>query len=902
MSQTNQFSISPIAAAVSTALVAPAAALAQEDGADDVLETIIVTATKREMDLQQIPKDIQALPEAMLREFGALNTSDYAKFMPSVTWLSFDPAGDNSVIFRGVNTTLSGFIATQSSSVYLDEIPITATNGQSPNIRMMDINRVEALAGPQGTLFGAAAQGGTMRILANRPDLTEFSGSADVEMRTGSTSDVSHSVTGVINLPLVEDVFAIRVAAQSAEDGGYIDNVFGHTPDTWWGNNAANADGTGTSHWKGPQNASFWNGRQEWGMRDNAHVAEENWNNAEYMALRVSARWDVNDTWSATAVYNYGDNESRGGNDYNPFVGERQTIAFAPNSSRDEWDMASLTIEADLEWAQLISATSFFDREYTYVNDRTLYFKYYHANYCEDRGALPTAYYWLWESPTGRAIYYPRYCPQPLASPSGDTSQVSDFIGVGQGPSWQDRFTQEIRLSSQGEKFDWLGGLYYEDSSDNWDSVWMASSDPFKHSMSYAYMEERYGGDPDKRAAIDKAEFLWVSMDRTKWEQKAAFGEVTWKMNDEWALTLGARWFDTTNTKVYTKQLMNHTGPDGKQVGGWTQPNWVGNDIPVEGSVSEFVPKAALTWNRNDTQMFYGSYTEGFRTGGVNRTNKNADWSRTLFPQTWNPDKLKNFELGARTRWADNSLQINATLFSMQWDDFQTEVVDPSYSECRLPEFTYPNCGPPIKVTEDFSLSAALPWLSIVGNSGDAKIEGMSADLAWIPIDGLDIGANFTYLKGEIEKGPGGIGSSGIVPGLELPNVPNFQGSAWATYRWPSQLYEGGEMFIRAQTSHRGETHTALVPRALTSHSPSFDTEAYTTTDLRFGLIGDDGKWQIDVFVYNITDESGVFWAGGSGNNKEYQWGRTGEYEHFHRAYTVRPREYGIRFASWWGD
>ena len=168
----------------------------------------------------------------------------------------------------------------------------------------------------------------------------------------------------------------------------------------------------------------------------------------------------------------------------------------------------------------------------------------------------------------------------------------------------------------------------------------------------------------------------------------------------------------------------------------------IGTDVPQTGSISEFVPKFALTWNVNDTKMMYGSYTEGFRSGGINRGNKNADWTRTLYPQNWEPDKLKNYEIGARTRWANNTLQLNATLFYMEWEDFQTEVVDPSYGACRDTSLPAGDCGPPVG-----GISSTLPWLSIVGNAGDAHISGISADLAWIPADGWDVGANLQYLE-----------------------------------------------------------------------------------------------------------------------------------------------------------
>ena len=142
MSHTSQFAISPIAAAVTAALATPAAVLAQEEGARDTLDEIIVTATKREQNIQKIPASISALPEAMLKEIGALNTEEYIRFLPSVNWINYNTGGSNVVIFRGANTDNGqGFTGTQTSSVYLDDTPLTATDGTQPDIRMLDIQR-----------------------------------------------------------------------------------------------------------------------------------------------------------------------------------------------------------------------------------------------------------------------------------------------------------------------------------------------------------------------------------------------------------------------------------------------------------------------------------------------------------------------------------------------------------------------------------------------------------------------------------------------------------------------------------------------------------------------------------------------------------------------------------------
>ena len=934
MSQTNQFSISPIAAAVSAALATPAAALAQEDGASDTLDEIIVTATKREQNLQKIPAAIHAMPEAMLKEIGALNTEDYIRFMPSVNWINYNAGGSNVVIFRGCNTDNGGgFTGTQTSNVYLDEMPITATDGTQPDIRMLDVERVEALSGPQGTIFGAAAQCGTLRIITNKPDTSPFEASADFMVRGGDTSDLSHSVTGVFNIPLVEDVFAIRIAAQSAEDGGYIDNMPGHTPDTWFGITPQEYSDTvysGPWGWGAP--------RLEWGSLRNDDVVEENWNSAEFTNLRVSARWNLNDNWTITGAYHYGDTESQGSSAYNPFVGDLQTIGFVKNQSHSEWDIASLTIEADLGFAQFVSATSFYENQRTYQIDNTLYYKYYTSNdYCQDMGAWPVANvaywnasniaYWYWHNEaTGRAVYNPLYCVIPVANPSGDFTQIPDFAGVGAGPEWQERFSQEIRLSHQGETFDWLAGLYFEDSKDSWNSVWMANDKiPYQDTMSFAFIESCVNGtqthaapgstatpppdpvgpipegitmwacndnwlggaDPAVLAdVVANADTYWDSRDTTNWEQQAVFGEVTWHVTEQLNVTIGGRYFKTTNDKLYVKMIGGSTASDGRHVGGYLQPLWRGNDVVQRAESSEFMPKLSVDYHLDDDTMVYGLYTEGWRVGGINRANRKADWSRTLWGQEWDPDKMANYELGLKARFIDNTLQLNLTAFHQEWENFQHEVVDPSVGECI--DITDPGpCAP----------ADSLPWISMVGNVGDAHMDGLVAELDWIAADRWHVGANAQWIEAEIDSVP--PGEHGIVPGQKMPSVPEIQGALWSTYTWPVEFIPGAEMFVRGDYTFMGETGTKLVPAGLDEGNPSFTNDAYGLANLRIGLTSPDGGWQVDLFVSNVTDERAQL---DQGSTYAYNWGRTGEYEHAQAVYTVRPREYGIRFSSRWGD
>ena len=148
------------------------------------------------------------------------------------------------------------------------------------------------------------------------------------------------------------------------------------------------------------------------------------------------------------------------------------------------------------------------------------------------------------------------------------------------------------------------------------------------------------------------------------------------------------------------------------------------------------MPKFSLSWNFSDDKMFYGLYSEGFRTGGTNRSNGRADWNQTVFNQVWDPDKLRNTEFGIKTRWAENTVQLNLSWFYQDWTDYQIELVDPSGTPCEDGETEL--CGN--------------PWLKVVGNAGDAHSTGIEAEFLWVPADRWDIGANAMWLEAEIDE------------------------------------------------------------------------------------------------------------------------------------------------------
>ena len=337
-----------VAVAVTTALGGHAGFVQAQEGASGGLEEIVVTARKREESLQDISASIQALTESDLKRQGLHNMEDVIRFLPSVSHVG-GTAGANKIIFRGVSDNPGAFIAASSAALYIDEQPLTQFS-INPEPRMVDIERVEALAGPQGTLYGDSSQSGTLRIITNKPDPTEFSASTEFMVRSGGESSESYEVNGVLNLPIVEDKFALRLVGFSARDGGFVDNVLGVSPMR--------------------------------GTRDNSDVVGDDINEVDHVGGRVSAKWFVNDDWAITATGIYQDTEAGGRNDYDPTVGDLQTVKFFRDERDDQWSQFALTIEGSFAGLDFLSSTSYFDRSIDYVFDRTTYSAYFNYNFC----------------------------------------------------------------------------------------------------------------------------------------------------------------------------------------------------------------------------------------------------------------------------------------------------------------------------------------------------------------------------------------------------------------------------------------------------------------------------------------------------------------------------------------
>jgi iron complex outermembrane recepter protein len=395
-----KFTGMPLAAAI---IAGASPAMAQQTDTSGVLDEIVVTAQKRQEDLQEVPLSIQAFGTQTLEELRITDFEDYVRFLPTVSYTTFGP-GFAQVYMRGV---ASGGDGNHSGSlpsvgVYLDEQPITTIQG-ALDVHLYDIARVEALAGPQGTLYGASSQAGTLRIITNKPDASEFSAGYDLEGSTVADGDTGYLVEGHVNVPMGESA-AIRLVGWARHDPGYIDNVPGSRTFPVSGITVTND------------------------LR-----AEDNYNDVDTYGARAALKVDLNDSWTVTPALMAQKQKANGTFGFDPTVGDLQVTHVYPEQSDDQWMQAALTVEGKIANLDLVYAGSYLDRDVDTESDYSDYSYWYDVRY-------------------GYGAY--------IYDDDGALINPSQYI---QGKDRYDRESHELRLSSPGDqRARFVAGLFMQ--------------------------------------------------------------------------------------------------------------------------------------------------------------------------------------------------------------------------------------------------------------------------------------------------------------------------------------------------------------------------------------------------------------------------------------------------------
>ena len=450
-------------------VVVSAHALAQEDNPDETsamkLQTVTVTAQKRTENLQDVPASINVLGSAELESQGVANFEDYVALLPSVSFAGQGP-GNSQVFMRGISSGGDGNKSGSSPSVavYLDDQPVT-TIGRVLDVHMYDIARVEAVAGPQGTLYGAGSQAGTLRIITNAPSTDGFEAGYDLSLATTHKGSESYSAEGFANFKLSENA-ALRIAGWHAEDGGYIDNV--------------------------PATTTFTFGNI---TVDNAPFVEEDFNTEENTGARAALKIDLNENWTATAKLMHQRQKTNGVWDHDPEdIGDLEVARFFDDSGQDTFTQAGLSVEGQIGGLQLTYAGSILDREVDYNVDYSAYAEY--------------------------SAYIPYYTC--YSSGSLDASTCTDPRIQYDSDDKYKTTTHELRLQNdESERLRFIAGLFYQDAEHDYLNVWHIPTIPADRSVNAnaqlsGYPDDAYFITDQVRNEKETAFFGEISYDLTE--------------------------------------------------------------------------------------------------------------------------------------------------------------------------------------------------------------------------------------------------------------------------------------------------------------------------------------------------------------------------------------------------
>ena len=654
----------PIAAAVAAACCTTGAmVVAPHALAEQVLEEIVVTATKRTEGVQDIPIAVSVLGEQQLEDLNITDMEDYIQMLPNVSYVSLGP-GSGNVYIRGISSGgESGIGANPSVAIYLDEQPVTAV-GSYMNPHIYDVSRIEVLAGPQGTTFGANAQSGAMRIITNQPDPTGFAASVSVDGNQPNSGDFGYLGEGMVNIPL-GDRAALRVVGYVKEEGGYIDNFPGSH--TFSNANVRTGDET-------------WDAIAADQTYDNSAIAKDNHNEATTVGGRIALMVDLNDNWTVTAGAMFQDLETEGVWDHDPSLGDLKVSKLLPDWSEDEWLQLSLKVEGEIFGGTLTATFSDLDRDMESSVDYSLYNDYY------------VSYGFV----------------QPYYSCYIGFGACGDPRGYVSSKGGWDRTNYEIRFASdESKRFRWLIGGFYSEVENRNDGDW--------HVLGLSDIPGSFVEGPDT---------YWTTNFSRPYEETAYFGEISYDFTDDLTASASVRSFDYearldgfSGTVWWPCGGFQPPHPNNNYGDGGcdaSQRITEGNDE---------VYRVSVDYGITNNSMIYAAWGEGYRPGSLNRMCETrvlgglGDQGTSNIGCAFESDFLTSVEIGYKAEFNDGRLRVNLAAFWQDWEDFQFSRLDTSISPLTL-TFNVGNAESngvegdfAMLVTDNWSLSGAFSYI-----------------------------------------------------------------------------------------------------------------------------------------------------------------------------------------------
>ena len=901
-----------LALAISAATLGAPVAAQTSEGAGGI-ETVVVTATKRAASIQDVAVQVQALSGDGLRDLGVATFDDYVSFLPQVANAGNGP-GKKEIYLRGSATEQSGVtVSTQQGSapgvaLYVDEQPVSF-GGRNLDVYAADLERIEVLSGPQGTLFGASSQSGTLRIITRKPDPSAFE--AGVNARYASTRGGADSaaVDAFVNVPL-GDSLAVRMVAYSDQQGGWVDNVPAtFTPsaevvdrhNAGFGPLVADADSVATAR--------------------NDGLVRQDWNDARYRGGRLGVLYDFNEDWSALVQYTGQTLKTEGTFLLDPSLDEPHASAtFTPDHNRDEFGLTTWTLEGRLANLDVIYTGGRLSRDVDAVVDYTHY----------NAGGGYIAYYLCSGNVYDSAD--PNHCYDP-------TKQYTDA-------STNDRTTHELRIASDvGQRWHWLAGVYVNDTKTTHlgDFHYFTVNEAMGEHISNYYNDQSGEGFMLGNVTLPTAGVVSSGPrpptvaffnDYTRREEEVAyFGEVSFDLSDQWRVAVSARRYDLTSSLQGASNfsfgcrygiganaqrtedgacngtdfsndvtlrlrllgqyaasgddsvILNARSPNGEdgsprdmfRGGGSNEAtlNAIKSGqlslagLEPDGAINErdTIFKGTVTWEPNATTLLFATFSEGYRPAALNRNGgqfanvQTGVFENYAVPPVALTDHLFNYELGAKSDLLDGRVRVNATLYRTRIEDLQVSRYD--------------------------AVNVAFNYF--IENIGDASARGLDVEFHWLPTERLTIAGAVSWLNTELDSINRQLENVSVPVGAELPLSPRFAGNLRLRYEFTVPGFDSA--YLSGSVVHRGESYSGMVGKAeymedtLFQHTglgsglkihheggtfgtitipdgdgrrlPSnsrFVNPAATTINLAFGVARDE--WRAELFVHNANDEA----------------------------------------------
>lgn len=868
------FSIAAILSGSAAGLVH--AATATDTEASDSIQEITVTAQRRTENAQNVPITIQALTAETLNQLSVTTFNDYLKYLPNVTAPNNGP-GQGNIFMRGLSVNSE---ASQSSgtigpfpnvAIYLDD-----QSGQLParnlDVYAADLERIEILEGPQGTLFGAGAEAGVVRYITNKPKLNVTEGNVEAGYGVTAHGDPNSDMTAVLNLPLINDTLAVRAVIYDDRRGGYIDNVPGTftRKNTDFGINYANNPGGGV-----PADAPVIN---------NNAVAGRAINPVTYQGMRAEGLYQINDDWNFLLTQSYQTMDAEGvfyqmpnssdGVPLNPL----EVTLFNNSYDKDKFENTAWTLNGKFGDLKAVYTGGYLVRNVDQVGDYTNYARGVYAD------------------------YYQCYGPGTGATPTPNlTSRCYSPSTTWREQERNEHLSNEFRLSTPD---DWrtrgIVGAYFETNTlfDQTDWAYKtipnctSNATPGTPGNGNTGCLSDIGTAPGatvQNPGVQNDNVAYFEDTQRQVKQTAFFGSVDFDIIPKvLTITAGTRHYNFDEFLKGSVTSSFGCFEAGVQPGGCIAGANNLDARNLSSKESGLKSRGNITWHVTPDVMLYATWSQGFRPGGFNRTNscyiKGTDGlNQFCVPQTYTSDDLTNKEIGWKTEFFDHRLQWNGAVYQENWNNVQVAFFDPG----ETGNSTFDTNGQNFRVrgVETSVVALVAQGLTLQGGaSWNSSVQTNSPALIDNQVGSANFGKPITQSCDSTGTDCKPISNLFGPVGGPSANSPPMQFSLRARYEWAINSYNAFVQFGATHTDHsftQGGSNPSIAVAGINTTDLRFEDPAYSTYDASMGVAKD--AWNAHLYVQNLSNSNASVFT----NSGQFVVAET----------VIRPRVIGAKFG-----